>query len=366
MRHLAIVTGASSGLGLEIAAQLATKGEYIVVLACRSTEKARAAAETIIAAHPNDQKNLSHEKYMVTDIPCDLENFDSIRAFAAAVCVRFARVDLLVNNAGVVLRPEENIRKESPPPVSHMVAVNYLGPYLLTRLLETRLIEAKGRVVNVTSSGARWYNFAGGDIDRFFQDPSFATEGLTKLMVILHAFELQRRLGCHGVTAVAADPGYVHTNISRHYRGVVSGSFWRRLILRIQLLLWNSGLFISPPQDGATSILHAATVPWNADHDKGALRYYARGLFATRWMTWDQSRLAHQPILQVPLILGFFFPLGIIDWLLRLLSGGKLNSQTRAVAPPSAALDERTAQELWVKSAQLLGLPVDVQLPKEE
>ena len=191
-----IVTGANSGIGLAAAAALATAGAT-VVLAVRDQAKGEAAAATITGT---------------TEVrPLDLASLDSVRAFAASWT---GGIDLLINNAGVMIPP----LSRTADGFELQFGTNHLGHFALTNLLLPR-VAAAGRVVTVSSDAHR-----AGAID--FDDLNWERRryrpwrayGQSKLANLLFTGELQRRLTEAGSTvkATAAHPGYAATNLQSH------------------------------------------------------------------------------------------------------------------------------------------------------
>jgi NAD(P)-dependent dehydrogenase (short-subunit alcohol dehydrogenase family) len=201
----AVVTGANSGLGFETARALAARGAA-VVLACRDAGKADDAAGRIRAAIPAAD---------LATLRLDLGSLASVRDAAARLRSGRARIDLLINNAGVMA-----------PPYGHtqdgfelQFGVNHLGHFALTGLVLDMLLAAPGsRVVTVSSNGHRV-----GDI--YFDDLAFErgyrpmrAYGQSKLANLMFTYELQRRLAAAGSTtiALAAHPGTAATELERH------------------------------------------------------------------------------------------------------------------------------------------------------
>lgn len=204
--RLAVVTGSNSGLGFEDALALAKKGAT-VILAVRDAARGEEAAQRIREAHPGA---------LVETLALDLASLASVRAFAAAFRERFDRLDLLVNNAGVMMPPKSTTAEG----FELQLGVNHLGHYALTGLLLEVLLRTPGsRVVNVSSMAHKW-----GAID--FDDLHWerrryrkaASYGQSKLANLLFTYELQRRLEAAGAAtiAVAAHPGWTATNLQRH------------------------------------------------------------------------------------------------------------------------------------------------------
>ncbi|MHB8463909.1 MAG: SDR family NAD(P)-dependent oxidoreductase [Acidimicrobiales bacterium] len=201
MRQTAIVTGANSGIGLETARGLAAAG-YHVILLCRSAERAAVAKADI-------DGSLSTSSTEV--VLCDLGLQADVRRVASDLDSR-PRLDLLVNNAGVTLRS----RTETAEGHDTMLAVNHLGPFLLTNLLLPLLRRSSpSRIVNVASEAHKFSPLHLEDLEAtrgygFFGFPRY---GETKLMNILFTRELARRIAGSGVTANCVHPGGVYTNL---------------------------------------------------------------------------------------------------------------------------------------------------------
>ena len=198
----AIVTGGNSGIGLEAARMLAQKGARIV-LGCRNAEKAKAAVDTIGHAAPGAQ---------VEVLPLDLASLASVREFARAYASKHARLDLLVNNAGVMAIP----RRETAEGFEMQLGTNHLGHFALTGLLLELLLATPGaRIVNVSSGAHRggWLHF--DDLQSKKSYARWGAYGQSKLANLLFTLELQRRLGQQERTqiCVACHPGWAATDL---------------------------------------------------------------------------------------------------------------------------------------------------------
>jgi NAD(P)-dependent dehydrogenase (short-subunit alcohol dehydrogenase family) len=204
--RIAVVTGANSGLGYETALGLAAKG-CTVVLACRNAAKAEDAKDGILAKHP---------QALVACMALDLGSLKSVRKFAAAYSQRYATLDLLINNAGIMMPPfalsEDGFESQ--------LAANYLGHFALTgQLLPLITRTPNSRIVSLSSLAHKW----GGTIR--FDDLHFKrgydkrlAYAQSKLACLMFAYELQRRLTRSGHTtlSVAAHPGVSSTNLFQH------------------------------------------------------------------------------------------------------------------------------------------------------
>ena len=203
--RVAVITGANTGLGYETALALAEHGAQ-VVLAVRNIDKGKDAAARITAASPGADVELQE---------LDLTSLDSIRAAARQLRSDHDRIDLLINNAGVMYPPKANTRDG----FELQFGTNHLGHFAFTGLLLDRLLPVAGsRVVTVSSIGHRIradIHFDDLQWERSYNRVS--AYGQAKLANLLFTYELQRRLAPHGTTiAVAAHPGGSNTELMRH------------------------------------------------------------------------------------------------------------------------------------------------------
>src|SRR6266540_1122761 len=208
--RLAVVTGANTGLGFETAQVLAARGAS-VVLAVRDIEKGKHAAARIAGTAPGAD-------IMVQ--PLDLASLDSIRAAADQLRAKHPRIDLLINNAGVLFTPKQTTRDG----FELQLGTNHLGHFALTGLLLEQMLPLPGsRVVTVSSIGHRIrarINFDDLQSERSYS--RVAAYGQSKLANLMFTYELQRRLSGTGTTiAVAAHPGGANTDLVRNLPAVV-------------------------------------------------------------------------------------------------------------------------------------------------
>jgi NAD(P)-dependent dehydrogenase (short-subunit alcohol dehydrogenase family) len=232
--RVAIVTGANTGIGFETAAALAAK-HATVIMACRNRQKAEDATARIRERTPDAKLGL---------IELDLANLASVERFAETFHAGYDRLDLLINNAGVMV-----------PPLGHtedgfelQFGCNHLGHFALTgRLMDLLEATPDSRVVSVSSMAHR---YGAMDFDNLNAEKGYdkmPAYGQSKLANLLFTFELQRRLEAKGskVKVTAAHPGWTGTDLQRH-----SG-----------LIRFFNVFFAQTPPMGALPTLRAATDP---------------------------------------------------------------------------------------------------------
>lgn len=203
---IAIVTGSNSGIGFEAARVLANKNAS-VIMACRSVDKAMEAKNKIIKQNP---------KANVEVMSLDLSSLKSINTFAGFFREKFSKIDLLINNAGVMVPPYT----KTEDGFELQFGTNHLGHFALTGLLIDLILATKNsRIVNV-SSGA--HNM--GKID--FNDLNWEKRsykkwfayGMSKIANLYFTYELQRKLERRNLKAisVASHPGWTSTNLQQY------------------------------------------------------------------------------------------------------------------------------------------------------
>ena len=200
----ALVTGATSGLGMETSRALASVGAH-VVLTARDDGKGAAAAAAIRELVPD--ASLEHGVL-------DLTSLTSVRAFASWFSAGHDRLDLLINNAGVMATPLERTAEG----FELQLGTNHLGHFLLTNLLLPLLTAAApSRIVNLSSAGHLRSDICWDDPNFEHSDYSpWLAYGQSKTANILFTLELERRCADRGVHAYAVHPGTIHTNLGRH------------------------------------------------------------------------------------------------------------------------------------------------------
>ena len=200
--RVVLVTGANSGLGFHSARGLAAKGAQ-VLLASRSFQRGERAAAAIRRELPQAQ---------VTLLALDLGDLESVKGCAETVQRDWERLDLLINNAGVMAIP----RHETEQGFERQFGVNHLGHFVLTgRLLPLLLKTPDSRIVNVSSLAHRSGHIAFDDLHGVQKYSRFGAYSQSKLANLLFTFELQRRLDRSGAATIsaAAHPGFSATNL---------------------------------------------------------------------------------------------------------------------------------------------------------
>jgi protochlorophyllide reductase len=242
--RIALVTGANSGLGLETARALAGRGAT-VLLACRSLAKARKARELLLTA--------ASATGALDVLQLDLADLASVSAAARTVVERYGRLDLLINNAGVMAPPRTLTRDG----FELQFGTNHLGHFALTLALLPLLRDRPGaRVVTVTSGAQYFARIAFDDLQGERRYDRWGAYGQSKLANVMFALELQRRLIAQGSGALslAAHPGFARTNL-QPASIAASGSWFEPLAYRLMDPLFQSAAMGALPQ------LFAATAP---------------------------------------------------------------------------------------------------------
>jgi NAD(P)-dependent dehydrogenase (short-subunit alcohol dehydrogenase family) len=258
--RVAVVTGANGGLGVEVTRELARKGGH-VVMAVRDRAKADAARASVLGEVAGASLELR---------PLDLASLASVREAASSILADHPRIDVLVNNAGLMAIAE----RRSDDGFELQLAVNHLGHFALTALLLPALLAGGGaRVVSVTSTGRH----AGRPVDpdnphlHGVYEP-WRAYGQAKLASVHFALELDRRFRAAALPArsIVVHPGFANTDLQarsvRETGGGASQRFFHAAVRR----------FGMTPAQGALPLLRAAT-------DPGAV---GGALYTPRWVNW--------------------------------------------------------------------------------
>ncbi len=230
-----LITGANSGLGYAAAKVLAGRGAR-VLMGCRSADRAEAAMADIRAVYPDADLRF---------IPLDLGDLKSVRAAARQVAEE-PRLDVLVNNAGIMMPP----REETADGFESQFGVNHLGTFALTGLLLDKIAQGQSPRIVITSSMA--HRSGRIDFDDINAEEGYSRWGryaMSKLANLLHMYELDRRLRAAGspIIAVACHPGVADTELAKNFPGFM-----------VSLLRPVSSLFMNSAAQGAWPTLAAA------------------------------------------------------------------------------------------------------------
>jgi len=239
--RVCLVTGATTGIGLATAEGLARAGMH-VILGARTRERGEAARAQVAAATGSDRLEVA-----VADLSVQAE----VRRLAAGVAAAHPRLDVLVNNAGMIFSE----RQVTADGIERTWALNHLAPFLLTNLLTDLLVaSAPARVVTVSSNA---HTRATLDLDDLEFErrryAAFTVYGQSKLANILFTLELAERLKGRGVTANCLHPGFVRSQFGMRTNGLLAAG------IRV------ARLFAITPEQGARTSIHLATSPEVAD-----------------------------------------------------------------------------------------------------
>ena len=235
-----IITGGASGIGYAAAVKLADKGAE-VVLAVRTLEKGEKAAARVKESNPGAKVSVMH---------LDLGDLDSVKRFAQQFSVQYSKLDILINNAGVMVPPY----RKTEQGFELQFGVNHLGHFALTGLLLPLLSATPGsRIVTVSSIAARKakINFDNLDGSKGYNPMTFYRQ--SKLSNLLFAIELQNRLqgARNSLISIACHPGISATNLVSRGSGKEAGWLVKQLMK----------LFIQSAEMGSLPTLYAATDP---------------------------------------------------------------------------------------------------------
>ncbi|MEU7112134.1 oxidoreductase [Streptomyces sp. NPDC046182] len=261
----AVVTGSNSGIGLVTARELARRGAR-VVLACRSEARGTAAVEQVRSEVPDAEVEFR---------PLDLADLASVREFVASL--PYGRLDLLVNNAGVMALPYGR----TADGFETQFGVNHLGHFALTGLLLPRLLDTpSARIVSVSSGMHAISRLDMGDLNSERKYRRWIAYGRSKTANLLFVHELARRLRAagSGIVAAAAHPGYAATNLQ------TAGARMEGRTGAERLIELGNRLLAQPAEAGALPTLYAATAEGVApDSFTGPSFLMARGAPGASW-----------------------------------------------------------------------------------
>lgn len=236
---IVVITGASTGVGRAAATIAVRDGDHVVIVS-KDPKRGARALRSVRASGPGDA---SLEL-------ADLASLGAVRDLADRLRSRFTRIDVLVNNAGIL----SALRRTTADGFERTMATNFLGPFLLTNLLKEPLDTARGRIVNVSSDGHRSGDLTRAPLEDILRGRAWAgmlkAYGDSKLAVVLFSFEWMRRTP--GVIANVLHPGVVRTRV------------WNRNWHPLSLFMQPFKLFMGKAERGAEAVMRL-TRPGIAD-----------------------------------------------------------------------------------------------------
>lgn len=217
--RVVLLSGATSGIGREIARMLAHQGVRLV-LACRNPSKAAALCDLLQHESGNAQ---------IEALPLDLAALHSVRQFSEEFLSRYNHLHVLINNAGVFSMQ----RRETEDGFELTMGTNFFGPFLLTSQLATLLVATPAaRIVNVGSDAYRYGKLNLKDLQITRRYSGFPAYAASKLAIQLWTQELAERLRPHGVTVNAVHPGHVATAIWQIWP---NPTWYQRLVMKVMM-----------------------------------------------------------------------------------------------------------------------------------
>ncbi|XP_034542529.1 retinol dehydrogenase 11-like [Notolabrus celidotus] len=232
-----LITGSNTGIGKETAVDLARRGAR-VILACRDMDRANNAAEEV-------KKRSGSDKVVVKKL--DLASLESVRELAKDVLASEERLDILINNAGVMSCP----KWQTADGFEMQFGVNHLGHFLLTHcLLDLLKKSAPSRIVSVSSLAHERGQICFDDINQEKDYRPWKSYSQSKLANVLFTRELANKLQGTGVTTYSLHPGVIRTELGRHFWP--SMALWKRVVYTPLMF------FIKSPTEGAQTTIYCA------------------------------------------------------------------------------------------------------------
>ncbi len=275
--QIALITGASSGIGKVTALELARQ-QYTLILISQNERRGTQIIREIYKTLPDAEAEF---------MPCDLADLQAVRQVAANIRQKYSHLDVLINNAGIL--PGQ--RKITPDGFERSWATNHLGPFLLTNLLLNLVQQAPaGRIINVSSDVHRLGKI---EFDPAINDKkysAFAAYCNSKLANILFTYELARRLESTAVTVNTLHPGAIASNFGQ------TGSGFLKFLFQL------GRPFMSTPEKGASTVIYLATSP-DVAHKSG-LYFENKKAIKSSKLSYNQplaQRLYQESLAQVKL-----------------------------------------------------------------
>ncbi len=264
--QIALITGASSGIGKATALELARQ-KYTLILVSQNERRGTQVIQQIYKELPDAEAEF---------MPCDLADLSAVRQVAARIQQRYSHLDVFINNAGIL--PGE--REITPDGFERSWATNHLGPFLLTNLLLDLVKQAPaGRVVNVSSEAHRMGKIEFNPEENRKKYSAFAAYCNSKLANVLFTYELARRLASTAITVNAVHPGVIASSFGQTGSGV------------LKFLFQLGRPFMSTPEKGASTVIYLATSP-DVAHKTG-LYFKNKKAIKSSKLSYNQS-LAEQ------------------------------------------------------------------------
>ncbi|XP_060920475.1 retinol dehydrogenase 12, like [Labrus mixtus] len=231
-----VITGANTGIGKETAIDLAKRGAK-VIMACRDAERGQAAVKEVVEGSGNQN---------IVFMKLDLADSKSIREFAEAINKDEPKLDILINNAGVMVCPYG----KTADGFEMQIGVNHLGHFLLTYLLLDLIKKsAPARIITVSSLAHSWGSMKLDDLNSEKKYDKNAAYSQSKLANVLFSHSLSKRLEGTGVTTYSLHPGVVKTDLWRHLNGPQ------------QVLMKMASPFTKNSSQGAQTSIYCAVEP---------------------------------------------------------------------------------------------------------
>ncbi|XP_034489878.1 retinol dehydrogenase 12-like [Drosophila innubila] len=282
-----IVTGCNTGIGKETVLELARRGAKIY-MACRDPARCEAARIEIIDRTQNQQ---------LFNRSLDLGSLESVRNFVARFKAEETRLDLLINNAGIMACP----RSLTADGYEQQFGVNHLGHFLLTNLLLDRLKQSSPSRIVVVSSAAHIFGRINRDdlMSERKYSKFFGAYSQSKLSNILFTRKLSTLLKDSGVTVNCCHPGVVRTELNRHF----AGPNWLKSTLKVVSLY-----LFKTPRAGAQTSLRLALDPSldgsSGDYYSDCMRFplmpWARDMDTANWLWRESEKLVGLPPIEPP------------------------------------------------------------------
>ncbi|XP_013859005.1 retinol dehydrogenase 11 isoform X2 [Austrofundulus limnaeus] len=232
-----LITGANTGIGKETAVDLARRGARII-LACRDMDRADSAAEEV-------RKRSGNDNVVVKKL--DLSSLKSVRQLAEDVLANEQRLDVLINNAGIMACPQW----KTEDGFEMQFGVNHLGHFLLTNcLLDLLKKSTPSRIVNVSSLAHEKGQIYFDDINQEKSYRPWKSYAQSKLANVLFTKELAHRLRGTGVTTYSLHPGVIRTELGRYFMPTIP--LWKRIVYK------PFSFFIKSPTEGAQTTIYCA------------------------------------------------------------------------------------------------------------